>query len=138
MNVLRGEMSLVGPRPSLPELAGAYDGFQRRRLAVRPGMTGWAQVNGNVELTWEERILLDVWYVEHWSVGLDARILLRTVGVVLSGERRNAAALEAARRWAAAAGFAAPDAVSPGAASRDSASAGRPDRAAGASSSPAA
>jgi lipopolysaccharide/colanic/teichoic acid biosynthesis glycosyltransferase len=96
VNVLRGDMSLVGPRPSLPELAAQYTEFQRRRLRVPPGMTGWAQVNGNVELSWDERILLDVWYVDHWTLGLDAQILLKTLEVVLFGERRKARAVEAA------------------------------------------
>jgi lipopolysaccharide/colanic/teichoic acid biosynthesis glycosyltransferase len=96
VNVVRGEMSLVGPRPSLPELAAEYDDFQRCRLQVPPGLTGWAQVNGNVQLSWEERILLDVWYVDHWTLGLDVRVLAKTVGIVLFGEQRNATALSAA------------------------------------------
>jgi len=100
LNVLRGEMSLVGPRPSLPELVAQYDEFQRRRLRVPPGMTGWAQVNGNVQLSWDERILLDVWYLDHWTLALDARILLKTLRVLLIGERPNATALEAARAHA--------------------------------------
>jgi lipopolysaccharide/colanic/teichoic acid biosynthesis glycosyltransferase len=107
-NVLRGEMSLVGPRPSLPELVAQYDEFQRHRLRVLPGMTGWAQVNGGTQLSWDERILLDVWYLDHWTLGLDARILLGTVGVVLFGERRNAVALSAAQAHARGA---APDAA---------------------------
>jgi undecaprenyl phosphate N,N'-diacetylbacillosamine 1-phosphate transferase len=97
INVLRGEMSLVGPRPTVPELAAAYNAFQRRRLEVLPGMTGWAQVNGNVQLSWDERIELDVWYVQHWTPALDAWIVLKTMLVVLAGERRNPSALEAAR-----------------------------------------
>jgi lipopolysaccharide/colanic/teichoic acid biosynthesis glycosyltransferase len=99
-NVLVGDMSLVGPRPTLPQQTDAYDAFQRRRLEVRPGLSGWSQVNGNVELTWEERILLDVWYVDHWSLSLDARILLATASVVLFGEKRAPAALERAIRHA--------------------------------------
>jgi lipopolysaccharide/colanic/teichoic acid biosynthesis glycosyltransferase len=86
INVLRGEMSLVGPRPALVEQAARYDAFQRRRLEVRPGLTGWAQVNGRNRLTWEERIALDVWYVDHRSPLLDLRILARTIGVVLRRE----------------------------------------------------
>jgi lipopolysaccharide/colanic/teichoic acid biosynthesis glycosyltransferase/glycosyltransferase involved in cell wall biosynthesis len=93
VNVLRGDMSLVGPRPALPEHVEKYDSFQRRRLKIRPGMTGWAQVNGGIEVTWPERIMLDVWYVERRSFWLDVRILWQTLGVVLFGERRNPAAL---------------------------------------------
>ena len=100
VNVLRGEMSVVGPRPTVPEQVAAYDEFQRRRLRVRPGMTGWAQVNGNVELSWDERILLDVWYVDHPSLLLDLKILLRTAWVVAAGERRDTRALEIARAYA--------------------------------------
>lgn len=83
LNVACGEMSLVGPRPGLPDQAARYDAFQRRRLEMRPGLTGWAQVNGRNRLTWEERIVLDVWYVDHWSPLLDLRILARTLGVVV-------------------------------------------------------
>ena len=100
VNVVRGDMSLVGPRPTLPELAAQYSEYERRRLAVRPGLTGWAQVNGNVTLTWSERILLDVWYVDHRTARLDLAILLRTVMVVIRGERTRPAALEAARQHA--------------------------------------
>lgn len=100
MSVLRGDMSLVGPRPTLPEQVARYDEFERRRLAVPPGITGWAQVNGNTELTWAERILLDVWYVDHWTLRLDARILARTLAVVLGGERPDPAALDTARAHA--------------------------------------
>jgi len=78
-NVLQGEMSLVGPRPTLPYQVAAYDDFQRRRLRVKPGITGWAQVNGRNAIPWEERIKLDVWYVENWSLGLDLFILGRTL-----------------------------------------------------------
>ena len=96
VNVLRGDMSLVGPRPTIPEQVERYGPFERRRLLVRPGLTGWAQVNGNVHLGWPERIVLDVWYVDHWSLLLDARILLRTLSVVLLGERPNELALHEA------------------------------------------
>jgi lipopolysaccharide/colanic/teichoic acid biosynthesis glycosyltransferase len=82
-NVLRGEMSLVGPRPTLSYQVEQYTERQRRRLEVRPGLTGWAQVNGRASLSWPERIELDVWYVEHRSLALDLRILLRTVSVLL-------------------------------------------------------
>ena len=77
-NVIRGEMSLVGPRPTLAYQVAGYDDFQRRRLLVKPGITGWAQINGRNAIPWEERIRLDVWYADHWSLGLDAYILLRT------------------------------------------------------------
>ena len=79
VNVLRGDMSLIGPRPTLPEQVVHYDDRQRGRLSVRPGITGWAQVNGRNSLSWPERIELDLWYVEHRSLGLDVRILLLTV-----------------------------------------------------------
>jgi len=82
-NVLRGEMSLVGPRPLLLSYLERYSPEQARRHAVLPGMTGWAQVNGRNALTWEEKFRLDVWYVDHWSVGLDIRILWLTLGSVL-------------------------------------------------------
>jgi exopolysaccharide biosynthesis polyprenyl glycosylphosphotransferase len=83
-NVLTGDMSLVGPRPTLPEQVEKYDAFQRRRLEVRPGITGWAQVNGRNSIPWSERIKLDVWYIDHWSLWLDLRILAMTVGRVLT------------------------------------------------------
>jgi lipopolysaccharide/colanic/teichoic acid biosynthesis glycosyltransferase len=86
INIAVGEMSLVGPRPGLVDQAARYDATQRRRLDMRPGLTGWAQVNGRNLLTWEERIVLDVWYVEHWSLPLDLQILRRTLGVVLRRE----------------------------------------------------
>jgi lipopolysaccharide/colanic/teichoic acid biosynthesis glycosyltransferase len=82
-NVVRGEMSLVGPRPTLSYQVERYTDRQRRRLEVRPGLTGWAQVNGRASLSWPERIELDVWYVEHRSIALDLRIILRTAGVLL-------------------------------------------------------
>ena len=85
-NVLRGEMSLVGPRPTLPEQTARYGPFERRRLDVRPGLTGWAQIHGRNALSWPERIRLDVWYVEHASLRLDLYILLRTPGTLLRGE----------------------------------------------------
>jgi lipopolysaccharide/colanic/teichoic acid biosynthesis glycosyltransferase len=77
-NVLRGDMSLVGPRPDLLEQVANYAPGDRRRLAVRPGITGWAQIHGRDEIPWEQRFELDAWYVENWSLGLDARILLGT------------------------------------------------------------
>lgn len=104
-NVLQGDMSLVGPRPTIPGQVERYEPFQRRRLEVRPGLTGWAQIHGNTSLTWDERILLDVWYIDHRSFWLDARILLGTIRVVILGERRAKAALEEANRHAERAGW---------------------------------
>jgi lipopolysaccharide/colanic/teichoic acid biosynthesis glycosyltransferase len=84
-NVLRGDMTIVGPRPTLVAQVEQYTPRQRGRLAVKPGITGWAQVNGRASLPWSERIELDLWYVEHRSLALDARILVRTIGMVLTG-----------------------------------------------------
>ncbi len=84
-NVLRGEMSIVGPRPTLRQQVDQYTPRQRGRLAVKPGITGWAQVNGRASLPWPERIELDLWYVEHQSLALDLRILARTLGLVVRG-----------------------------------------------------
>ena len=85
-NVLRGEMSLVGPRPLLMRYLERYSPEQRRRHEVLPGITGWAQVNGRNILEWEEKFRLDVWYVDHWSLGLDIRILWRTIISILKRE----------------------------------------------------
>ena len=85
VNVLRGEMAIVGPRPTIQAQVDAYTDRQRRRLEVKPGITGWAQVNGRASLPWPERIELDVWYVEHRSLLLDLRILLRTARLLLTG-----------------------------------------------------
>jgi lipopolysaccharide/colanic/teichoic acid biosynthesis glycosyltransferase len=85
VNVLRGEMAIVGPRPTIPPQVERYTERQRRRLEVKPGITGWAQVNGRVSLSWPERIELDIWYVEHRSLWLDLRILLKTVWLLASG-----------------------------------------------------
>ncbi|HVY95836.1 MAG TPA: sugar transferase [Solirubrobacterales bacterium] len=85
VNVLRGEMAIVGPRPTIPAQVDDYTPRQRRRHEVLPGITGWAQVRGRAGIPWEERIELDVWYVDHRSAALDARILARTVWLVLSG-----------------------------------------------------
>jgi lipopolysaccharide/colanic/teichoic acid biosynthesis glycosyltransferase len=82
-NVLRGEMSLVGPRPLLPEYLPRYSTHQRRRHEVKPGITGWAQVNGRNAVAWEQKFDLDVWYVDHWSLRLDIKILLLTLLKVL-------------------------------------------------------
>jgi len=84
-NVLRGEMSIVGPRPTIQVQVAQYTERQRGRLEVKPGITGWAQINGRASLPWAERIELDLWYVEHQSVALDLRILARTAGMVLAG-----------------------------------------------------
>jgi lipopolysaccharide/colanic/teichoic acid biosynthesis glycosyltransferase len=84
-NVVRGDMSLIGPRPTLAYQVERYTERQRRRLEVKPGLTGWAQVHGRAALPWEDRIDLDVWYVEHRSPWLDAKILLRTPLALLSG-----------------------------------------------------
>ncbi|GAB3228364.1 sugar transferase [Hymenobacter seoulensis] len=82
-NVLRGDISLVGPRPLLEQYLPLYSPEQARRHAVRPGITGWAQVNGRNAISWEEKFAYDVWYVDHVSFALDLRILVRTVGRVL-------------------------------------------------------
>ena len=82
-NVLRGDMSLVGPRPLLTQYEPLYSPTQRRRFEVPPGITGWAQVNGRNLLSWEKKFALDVWYVDHWSLCLDFFILWRTLLVVL-------------------------------------------------------
>jgi lipopolysaccharide/colanic/teichoic acid biosynthesis glycosyltransferase len=86
VNVLRGEMSLVGPRPTLPGQVAQYTDRQLGRLAVKPGLTGWAQVNGRASLPWSERIELDLWYIEHRSLKLDLQILARTVKMLVHGE----------------------------------------------------
>ena len=85
-DVLRGEMSLVGPRPLLMQYLDRYTSSQMRRHAVLPGMTGWAQVNGRNVLTWDEKFALDVWYVDHWSFWLDLKILLLTAWKVVARE----------------------------------------------------
>src|SRR6202161_101356 len=85
LNVLRGEMSLIGPRPTLPVQVEQYTERQLGRLAVKPGITGWAQVNGRASLPWSERIELDLYYIEHRSLALDLRILWRTVTIVFGG-----------------------------------------------------
>jgi lipopolysaccharide/colanic/teichoic acid biosynthesis glycosyltransferase len=85
VNVLRGEMSLIGPRPTLPVQVAQYDERQRGRLAIKPGITGWAQVNGRASVPWSERIELDLYYIEHRSPALDLRILWRTVLMVFGG-----------------------------------------------------
>ena len=90
LNILRGEMSLIGPRPTLAYQVERYTPRQRRRLEVKPGLTGWAQIHGRAALPWEERIELDVWYVEHRSPRVDLAILLRTPLALFSGTYRGA------------------------------------------------
>jgi lipopolysaccharide/colanic/teichoic acid biosynthesis glycosyltransferase len=85
VNVLRGEMSIVGPRPTIPVQVAQYSERQRGRLAVKPGITGWAQVHGRASLPWSERIELDLWYVERRGVRLDLRLLARTARLVAGG-----------------------------------------------------
>ena len=85
-NVLIGDMSLVGPRPTIPSQVAQYTERQRRRLEVAPGITGWAQVNGRNELSWPERIEMDVWYIDHWSLLLDLKILAKTPALLFKGE----------------------------------------------------
>jgi lipopolysaccharide/colanic/teichoic acid biosynthesis glycosyltransferase len=85
VNVLRGEMSIVGPRPTIASQVELYTPRQRRRLEVKPGITGWAQVNGRAGIPWEERIELDIYYVENHTPALDARILARTPRILLAG-----------------------------------------------------
>jgi len=89
-NVLRGDMSMIGPRPTLRYQVEKYTPRQRRRLEVKPGITGWAQIHGRATLPWNERIELDVWYVEHRSPQLDLRILLRTPLALFSGTYKGA------------------------------------------------
>lgn len=86
VNVLRGEMAIIGPRPTVPVQVDQYTDRQRGRLAVKPGMTGWAQVNGRAEIPWDQRIELDLWYIEHRSWALDLTILWRSVRIVFGGE----------------------------------------------------
>jgi lipopolysaccharide/colanic/teichoic acid biosynthesis glycosyltransferase len=89
-NVLRGDMSMIGPRPTLRYQVERYSERQRRRLEVRPGLTGWAQIHGRATLPWEQRIELDVWYVEHRSPLVDLKILLRTPRALLGGTYKGA------------------------------------------------
>lgn len=86
VNVMRGEMAIVGPRPTLAAQVDDYTPHQRRRLDVKPGLTGWAQVNGRAGIPWAERIELDVWYVEHRTPMLDLRILARTARMLITGQ----------------------------------------------------
>lgn len=88
-NVIKGDMSLIGPRPLLPEYLQYYNEFQRRRHEIKPGITGWAQINGRNELTWNEKFILDVWYVDHLTIGLDLLIIFRTIKKVLLSDGVN-------------------------------------------------
>jgi lipopolysaccharide/colanic/teichoic acid biosynthesis glycosyltransferase len=90
-NVLKGDMSLVGPRPLLLDYVPLYDETQRKRLDVKPGVTGWAQINGRNAIGWDEKFALDVWYVEHYNLGLDMKILLMTLLKILKSEGISAA-----------------------------------------------
>lgn len=101
LNVARGEMRFVGPRPALLSDVDDYSDAERRRLTVAPGLTGWAQVNGNTQLSWSDRIALDLYYVDHCSRLLDLRIVFMTLQTVVVGERVNTENLEEARRYAA-------------------------------------
>ncbi|MCK8824334.1 sugar transferase [Fuchsiella alkaliacetigena] len=83
INVLKGDMSLIGPRPTIESQVKEYDDYQKRRLEVKPGITGWAQVNGRNELTWPERIDKDIWYIDNYSLFLDLKIFFKTIEVVL-------------------------------------------------------
>ena len=89
LNVIKGEMSLVGPRPLLPSYLDLYNDFQRRRNEVKPGITGWAQINGRNHISWEEKFKYDVWYVDHISFWLDFKILIITILKVVKLEEIN-------------------------------------------------
>ena len=89
LNVIKGDMSLIGPRPLLVQYLPLYNEKQKRRHEIRPGITGWAQVNGRNAISWEEKFELDVWYVEHISLGLDIKVILRTIKNVLVREGIN-------------------------------------------------
>lgn len=88
INVFKGDMSLVGPRPTVLYQVENYTDYQRKRLIMRPGMTGLAQVNGNITLPWEQRIMYDIEYIEKFSILLDLRILVKTIAIVIFGEEK--------------------------------------------------
>lgn len=91
LNVIKGDMSLIGPRPLLPQYLSLYSDFQNRRHEVKPGITGWAQVNGRNAISWDTKFELDVWYVDHISFFLDLKILFKTILKVVKSEGINAA-----------------------------------------------
>jgi undecaprenyl phosphate N,N'-diacetylbacillosamine 1-phosphate transferase len=95
-NILRGDMNFIGPRPCLPERLLTMTVAEKRRFTVLPGLAGWAEVNGNVELTWQEQLLLDLWYVDQRNVSLDIMILFKIFYVVLFGSQKNPSALKEA------------------------------------------
>jgi lipopolysaccharide/colanic/teichoic acid biosynthesis glycosyltransferase len=97
VNVLRGDMSIVGPRPLLPEYLDRYNEEQARRHEIRPGITGWAQANGRNAVSWDERFKMDVWYVDHRSLALDARIVFKTISTMSSGKGVSAPDFETMR-----------------------------------------
>lgn len=99
INVIKGDMSLIGPRPLLPEYIAVYSDFQRRRHEVRPGITGWAQINGRNSITWREKFELDVWYVDHLSFWLDVRIVLITLLRVVRAEGISGRGVATAERF---------------------------------------
>lgn len=90
LNVIKGDMSLIGPRPLLVRYLPLYTDFQKRRHEVKPGITGWAQVNGRNIISWEEKFKLDVWYVDHQSFGVDLKIFFKTIGKIIKSEGINA------------------------------------------------
>ncbi len=102
VNVLRGEMSIVGPRPLLMEYLPRYTGEQARRMDVLPGITGWAQINGRNAISWEQKFALDVWYVDHWSLWLDIKIILITAWKTLRRENISPAGQEFAEPFGGA------------------------------------
>jgi sugar transferase EpsL len=99
LNVLRGDMSIVGPRPFLADYLSLYTTRQARRHEMRPGITGWAQVNGRNAISWEEKFELDIWYIEHWSLLLDFKILLKTLTRVFRAEGISQANHVTARKF---------------------------------------
>lgn len=98
-NVLRGELSLVGPRPLLVEYLSLYNSDQQRRHLVKPGITGWAQVNGRNAISWEKKFALDIWYVDNWSIFLDFKILYLTAVKVLKRSQVNSGAQETMEKF---------------------------------------
>ncbi len=89
INVLKGDMSLVGPRPLLPQYLARYSTEQSRRHDVKPGLTGWAQVNGRNAISWEDKFKFDLWYIDNWSIGLDIKIILMTLWKIIKVEGIN-------------------------------------------------